>query len=91
MASSGAVESGREEEVLEEVWFVFVLLPVACGFWVMTVTIDETIVEGWPDPELTKVDTKVEVKTVGRELFPPPDAEEIEFEFPLPLPEELLD
>lgn len=87
VTSSGAVESGRVEEVLVEVLFVFVLLPVGCGFWVKVVRIDETNVVVWLfGPTETMEDTIVEVIT-GSELCPPPDVEEIEF----PLPEELFD
>lgn len=66
-----------------EVLFVFVLLPVGCGFWVKMVRIEETIVVGWRScPVLTKEDTIVEVTSIGDELCPPPDVEEIEFPFP---------
>lgn len=87
--SEGAVESGIvEEEVRVEVLFVFVLLPVGCGFWVKVVTIDERNVVCWLlGPTLTMEDKNVEVTTTGGELWLPPDVEEIEF----PFPEELLD
>lgn len=90
VTSSGAVESGGVEDVLVEVevWFVLVLLPEGCGFWVKVVTIDETNVVAWLfGPTLTMEDKNVEVTTTGGELCPLPDGEEIEF----PFPEGLLD
>jgi len=69
VASSGAVESGRVEEVLveeETVWFV--LLPAG---WPMVVRIDETNVVGVRSgPRLTTVVKIVEM--TGLLLLPPP-------------------
>ena len=66
-----------------EVWLVFVLLPVGCGFWVMVVRKEERNVVVWLfGPTLTIEDKTVVVTTAGSELWPPPDVEEIEFPFP---------
>ena len=61
--------------------------PLGWGFWVMVVSMDETIVVGWRfGPRLTTVDKMVEVMTTGDE-FPPPLAEGAG----VPLLEALLD